>query len=672
MSQYSIDEKPAVNDDQQGPPESSGKGGMSGEGAENVERGNWTGKLDFILSLIGYAVGLGNIWRFPALCYRNGGGAFLVPYLIMMFLCGMTLFFMEVAWGQFCSEGPITAWKLCPLFRGAGYAMVVISFLVSVYYNVIISYTLFYFFASFTKELPWKTCGNDWNTENCMVLDAKGNATFNVSSEDVVSPSQEYWDRYVLDLSSGLDNLGNVRWHLALCLLLAWLVVFLCLMKGVKSSGKVVYFTATFPYVVLTILIIRGVTLPGSAEGLKFFLIPKFHLLADAKVWGDAAVQIFYSLGPAWGGLLTFASFNRFHHNCWRDSIIVPLVNSGTSIYGGLAIFSVLGYMAHSIGKPVDEVVTSGPGLAFVVYPEALARIPGGPFWSIIFFFMLFTLGLDSQFGMVEGISSAIIDSFPKYLLARRTYFIAGLCILMYLLGLPIVTQGGMYLLTVMDWYSGSISLLVVSFCECLVIAWIYGTDRFYEDLRMMLGDYPNPWWKICWKFLTPLVIIFIIIMMYIEYVPVSYGSYVYPAAGEVIGWLCAGASLVMIPLWMVIEYIVNSKGNTFLERIQFLMTPSDDWGPALAVYRTGRYADKNAPQTTDINGTMELVNPTKVPTVAAAVPQTDINGTEELVKPTKVPTVAAAVPNGMAPQGYINQAMTQEHPKYIEYATNL
>ncbi|XP_002730444.2 sodium- and chloride-dependent glycine transporter 1-like [Saccoglossus kowalevskii] len=586
--------------------------GMSTEGAENKERGNWTGKLDFMLSLIGYAVGLGNLWRFPSLCYRNGGGAFLIPYLIAMLLCGMTLFFMEVAWGQFCSEGPITAWKLCPLFRGAGYAMVIISFITTIYYNVIISYTAFYLFSSFTSTVPWAGCDNWWNSAACSIAKSvndtfaanittnstlyltNSSALLNSTLPARISPAQEYWNNYVLNISDGIDNMGNIQWKLALCLLFSWVVVFLCLMKGVKSSGRVVYFTATFPYVVITILLIRGVTLPGSADGLKFFLIPKWEALLIPKVWGDAFSQIFYSLGPAWGGLLTMASYNRFHHNCLMDALIVPLVNSGTSIYAGLAIFSIVGFMSHELGVPIDKVVTSGPGLAFVAYPEALARIPLAPFWSILFFFMLFTLGLDSQFGMVEGVCSAITDMFPNVLRKRKTFFMLGLSIVSFLLGLPLVCEGGIYIFTVLDWYTGVISLFIVALVECLVIGWIYGADQFYDDIAMMLGSRPNPWWMICWKGITPLSIVFIIIMTYVDYVPVYYNDYQYPPTGEVIGWLCAAASMVMIPLVMVQEYCVNGVGDGFIERVRSLLVPTPDWGPALPQYRTGRYAPIN------------------------------------------------------------------------------
>ncbi|KAI8515178.1 Sodium- and chloride-dependent glycine transporter 2 [Branchiostoma belcheri] len=142
----------------------NGSAVVEDDGDENKERGNWSNKLDFILSCVGYAVGLGNVWRFPYLAYQNGGGAFLVPYTIMLACAGLPIFFLELAYGQFSSQGPVGVWKAIPLLQGVGVCMVCVSFLVGIYYNVIIAYALFYLFASFTSYLPWTDCNNPWNT----------------------------------------------------------------------------------------------------------------------------------------------------------------------------------------------------------------------------------------------------------------------------------------------------------------------------------------------------------------------------------------------------------------------------------------------------------------------------------------------------------------------------
>ncbi|XP_050417113.1 sodium- and chloride-dependent glycine transporter 1 [Patella vulgata] len=398
----------------------------SDDGDGKSDRGNWKGKMDFLLSCIGYAVGLGNIWRFPYLCYKSGGGAFLIPYLFFMVIIGMPLLFMEITFGQFASLSPITIWRISPLFKGVGYGMVIISGIVCIYYNIIIAWTLYYLFVSMQSVLPWSNCDNDWNTEQCALREHGNNTilsnystngnfttlfndTFtsingtvisvmsNATTMSRVPPSKEYWQRAVLQITDGIEDIGGIRWELFGCLALAWVVIFLCLCKGVQSSGRVVYVTATFPYLVLIILLVRGVTLPGAMDGLRFYLIPDWDKLFTLQVWGDAAIQIFYSMGMAWGGLITMSSYNKFHNNVYRDAIIVPLMNSGTSVFAGLVIFSVLGFMAKETGVDISEVATQGPGLTFVAYPSAVARLPISPLWAVLFFLMLFTIGLDSQ-----------------------------------------------------------------------------------------------------------------------------------------------------------------------------------------------------------------------------------------------------------------------------------
>ncbi|XP_071951275.1 sodium-dependent proline transporter-like isoform X2 [Antedon mediterranea] len=545
---------------------------------DNDERGNWGGKLDFMLSTIGFAVGLGNVWRFPYLCYENGGGAFLIPYCLMLFCAGLPLFFLELGFGQFAGLGCISIWKISPIFKGLGWGMVAITAMVCCYYNIVISYTLFFLFASFTSELPWKSCDHEWNTEKCLVVNSTGASVYNSSRE---WPSQEYWDNHVLQKSSGLEEMGKLRWQLVLCLLLAWVVVCGCIIKGVKSSGKVVYFTATFPYIVLVILLIRGVTLPGALDGIHFYVYPKFHLLKNPKVWKDAAVQIFYSLGPAWGGLHTLASYNKFRNNCHRDAIIVALTNCGTSIFAGFVIFSIIGFMAHDAGVPVGDVVKSGPGLAFVVYPEAVSRMPGAPFWSVVFFFMLFTLGLDSQFVMMETIITAICDELKHYVANVYTYKVKttiAFCIIGFLLGLPHVTEGGIYLLTLMDVYSAGFSLLFIALLEIICVIYVYDFRRFVRDLTYMLEFAPNMYWMVTWIIVGPSIIVFIFIFFCIGYEPLTYGDYVYSKGAEALGWLMVLAAIA--PIIICAVHAVWKQEGTLWERIVKSSRPTDDWGP--------------------------------------------------------------------------------------------
>ncbi|GFT49829.1 sodium- and chloride-dependent glycine transporter 2 [Nephila pilipes] len=569
---------------------------LAGENARAV----WGRQLDFFLSCIGYAVGLGNIWRFPYLCYRSGGGAFLIPYLLFLIVCGMPLFFLEMSFGQFASLGPITIWKISPLFKGLGYGMVIISGIVCIYYNVIIAWTLYYIYQSYT--VPWATCNNWWNTPDCVMQSASaldsnytlrnishlsksiGNFTDaalrRFANASKRTSSEEFWLFNVLHQSSGIEHLGEIQWPLALSLFIAWVFVFLCVQKGVKSSGKVVYVSATFPYVILVCLLIRGVTLPGAFDGIVFYLSPRWELLLSFKVWGDAATQIFYSVGAAWGAVLTMSSYNKFNNNVYRDAMLIPIINCGTSIFAGFVVFSIIGFMAHETGNSIEEVVSEGPGLAFVAYPEAISRLPLSPLWSIMFFVMLFAIGLDSQFGMFETIISAFEDEFPYLLKERKTSFTAVVCLMMFLLGLPCVTESGMYILQLMDWYSAAFSLMIISLLELICIAWIYGIDRFCMDITLMIKRPPPIWWKLCWCYITPATIICLLCFIFVNHEAVTYDEYNYPGWSILIGWLIALCSIAPIPIVAVFQ-MLKAEGN-IKERLILCLQPEDSWGPAL------------------------------------------------------------------------------------------
>ncbi|XP_035215212.1 sodium- and chloride-dependent glycine transporter 1-like isoform X1 [Stegodyphus dumicola] len=587
---------------------------------ENKERGNWSTGAEFLLSCLSYAVGLGNIWRFPYLCYRNGGGAFLIPYAIMLVFVGLPLFFLELAFGQYASEGPITIWKISPLFQGLGYAMFLMSTLVGVYYNMILAWALFYLISSLSSILPWSSCDNWWNTIACQKFDTKnctalhgiitenGTCVFRhqvsndtwLSLENSVSKtkmaSDEYFHNFVLDITEGLHDLGGMRWELASCLLACWVFVFLCLLKGVKSMGKAVYFTALFPYVVLTILLIRGLTLNGSTEGIMFYLTPEWYRLKEARVWGDAAMQIFFSLSPCWGGLITLASYNRFHNNCFRDALFIAFGNCGTSFFAGFVIFSIVGFMAHELGVPVNEVAAQGAGLAFVAYPEAVSKLPISPLWSFLFFLMLMTLGLGTQFTIIETVVTTIVDTYPDKLRRRKAWILSASCIVMFTMGLPICTKGGMYLLQLMDNYAASFSALIIGLIEVTVIAWVYGIERFLDDIKFMLGKYPYPYqyWRLLYRYVVPLMIVFILIFSWIDMRPTEYGSYIFPGWATGLGWGISLFSVSAIPV-VAVTKIWRADGP-IKARIGNLSKPTAEWGPKLQHHR----AETHAPTHTD------------------------------------------------------------------------
>ena len=205
--------------------------------------------------------------------------------------------------------------------KGIGYGMIVVSGYFTILFATLIVYVLFYLIHSFAAELPFSVCGNSWNTANCSVREAGANeADFvnnfttisnltnvgnltNVSSSAfttpplgspsyTTTPSEEFFYRNVLRMSDGIDSFGLPDWRLVLLLILTWAMTLVGLIKGVKSLGKVSYFTALFPYIIILTLVVRGCTLDGAGDGISFYLTPRWEKLAEPKVWADAAIQV--------------------------------------------------------------------------------------------------------------------------------------------------------------------------------------------------------------------------------------------------------------------------------------------------------------------------------------------------------------------------------------------
>ncbi|CAG2256720.1 DAT [Mytilus edulis] len=210
--------------------------------------------------------------------------------------------------------------------------------------------------------------------------------------------------------------------------------------SDIEVRDRVVYVTATLPYILLTIILIRGLTLDGSINGVILYLRPDFSKLLKTQIWIEAALQVCYSLGPGSGILITQASFNKFDNNLIRDSIMFSMISEFTSIFSGLVIFTVLGFMAGEMSIPLEKIVKGGPGLAFIVYPEALSKLPGENVWSCIFFVMILCVGLDSHFVTVEALIGVFTDGFHR-LRNRRELVTVAWCLGSFVLGLIFCTQ---------------------------------------------------------------------------------------------------------------------------------------------------------------------------------------------------------------------------------------
>lgn len=213
-----------------------------------------------------------------------------------------------------------------------------------------------------------------------------------------------------------LEGIGKPVWNLVGYVALSWTLVFLILFKGIRSSGKASYALAIFPYVVLIILLVRALTLPGSYNGIAFFFTPQWDKMLEPSVWYAAVTQVFFSLNVFFGSIVMYASFNKFDHNVYRDANIVTTLDTITSLLAGTTIFGILGHLAHQLGiENVSEVVQHGPGLAFISYPAAISQFRNVPqVYAVLFFLMLYLLGIGSNIAMVSCVITVIRDQFKQ------------------------------------------------------------------------------------------------------------------------------------------------------------------------------------------------------------------------------------------------------------------
>ncbi|XP_077496271.1 sodium- and chloride-dependent glycine transporter 2-like [Amblyomma americanum] len=581
---------------------------------QRPERDKWANKVEFVLSCIGLSIGLGNIWRFPYLTYENGGAAFLVPYIFLIAVLGRPIYLMELILGQFCSFASVKSFACVPFAQGVPLVMMYAVFFLGIYYNVILGYSLTYLYYSFWKILPWTECNPDWTNEYCFVQGSEfvtckeANHSLlvlfrhqNSTDRDAVAmydgptvimvphkeflrlhegcknvnqtSTEQFFYKRFLALTSGVEEMGAIQPEIFVSLIVAWVIVFLTICKGIQSSGKVAFFTAVVPILILGVLLTRGVTLQGANWGLAYYLLPDWKKILDYAVWQKAAEQVFFSLGVAQGMTITMGSYNDFSNNLYKDVYIIVFADLLVSFVGGIVVFSVLGNMAYNLRLAVPDVVNSGFGLAFITYPQAVSALMFPNLWAAAFFTMLFFLALGSEIAFVESLLTPLKDSFD-YLQQHRTMLAAAACFLGFVLGIPLTTQGGLYLLNVIDTEVGGELLRWIAVFETVYIAIGYGIRRLSLDAEFMMGG-PTGWpVQFCWTYVCPLLLAMICISSLIASEPLTLGNYMYPKWLQIFGKL-----LVVFPILAMLGgafvHLARCKWN-YSEATK----PRPEWGP--------------------------------------------------------------------------------------------
>ena len=364
--------------------------------------------------------------------------------------------------------------------------------------------------------------------------------------------TEAFFFNQFLKISDGPMQIGSIQWMIVLALVLTWICVIAAIWKGVKTVGKVVYFTVIIPWIILIVLVIRGITLPGAIEGIKFYLTPQFSALLNYKVWLAAYSQVFFSLTIGFGVQITYASFLPEKSDIVNNAFLISFANNATSFIGGFAVFSTLGYYALKSGLPVSEVVKSGPHLAFVTYPTIISMLPfAAIIFGILFFLMLLTLGIDSAFSLVEAGAASVISKFKL----KRVYVNIGFGTIALLIGIIFTTRGGLYWLDIVDNFMNNYGLLVVGILQCIALGYFYNTREMREYANSKSDFKIGAWWDFSIKYLTPVVVGILLITNIIERFKNAYGGY--PRLAEFLGgWLV----LIIFIVVAVLLYKIKGK----------------------------------------------------------------------------------------------------------------
>ncbi|WP_458042179.1 MULTISPECIES: sodium-dependent transporter [Bacteria] len=489
-------------------------------------REQWTGQVGFILSAIGSAVGLGNIWRFPGVAYENGGGAFLVPYLIALLTAGIPILFLDYAIGHRFRGAAPTAFRRLGGRSGRwleslGWFQVTIAFVIGLYYTVVIAWSLSFFVFSF--DLRW---GDD--------------------------PAAFFTGEYLQTGDPGFSTefVPGVLIPLAIVWILAIVVLAAGVAKGLQRVNVI-----ALPVLVIAflILVVRALFLDGAAEGLNALFTPDWTALADPNVWIAAYSQIFFSLSIAFGIMITYASYRKRRSNLTTPGLVVAFSNSSFEILAGIGVFATLGFFAFSQGVAIDELEgLTGVGLSFITFPAIVSQMPGGPIFGCLFFGSLTLAGFTSLVSVLQVVSAAVQEKFG--LSTRRAALSVGI-VSAILSMLIFSTTTGLLALDVVDQWANNIGIVASAILTTVLVLWV---ARKGPELRYHLDSLSTfrvgRVWLLLVSVLAPLVLGYMLISRIVVLITEGYGG-MPPWYLLVFGWgtvlvLVVGAVVLSVLRW--------------------------------------------------------------------------------------------------------------------------
>ncbi|MDC3417876.1 sodium-dependent transporter [Aquibacillus salsiterrae] len=444
------------------------------------KRSQWGSRLGFLLAAMGSAIGLGNIWRFPATAYENGGGAFFLPYLFALLTAGIPLLIMEYTIGhKFRGSAPRSYGKISKGMEWLGWWQIAVSFIISTYYPIIIAWAFMYTYFSF---------GQSWEK-------ADSATTFFVTD-------------YLQLADAG--TFGSIVPSILIPLILVWAIVLFFLGRGIKKGIEVankIFIPALL--VIFLIIVVRAVTLPGAFDGLDAFFKPDWSSIFDGKVWVAAYGQIFFSLSIAFAIMITYASYLPKKSDITNNAFITGFANSSFELLAGIGVFAALGFMANQTDQAVSDVVSGGVGLAFMVFPEIISQMPLPGLFGVLFFLSLVLAGLSSMISISETYIAGVQEKFNISRGKSITYG-GGLAAI---ISLFFANQGGLNLLDTVDHFVNNYGVALSGLFEVVAIAWFAKSLKDFQNHADEISDIKlGRWWRVSIGIITPIVLGFMMI----------------------------------------------------------------------------------------------------------------------------------------------------------------
>lgn len=435
----------------------------------------WESTLSFLMAMIGSAIGLGNIWRYPYVVYSNGGGAFLIPYLISILLMALPYLYLEYGVGyEFKTSVPKMFKKVKGKLEIIGWFICFVSFLILTYYVVVIGWDLIYFILSFTKG--W---GANPNTFYTITL---------------------------LHSTTSLNGLTTIVWPVLISLIVIWFIIWYISHQNLNSGiGKFSKILIPTLIIMMAIVVVYSVTLPGANIGYTALFTPNWNAIKDPNIWLAAAGQILFSLSLGWGVASTYASYLPEKTKLINNGIIVTISNCGFELFAAIGVFSILGFMSLSQGVPINGLVTQGSGLIFVAFPT-IFNVMGNYAYVLgpLFFLCVFFAGITTTISLLEPLSYGITRKFK----IKRKKVVTVLCLIGFAVSLIYTTGIGSYLLTISDTFLNQFCVLFGIVLECLVFGWLYNIDKILNIVNNNCKYKLGSWWKYLIKYIIPIIFI--------------------------------------------------------------------------------------------------------------------------------------------------------------------